>query len=475
MKQESDRKSNRRSFLKKTAWAGAGATLGAVGVNQLTPSLLPEETNYAPNHSHWAKTQLPVNSPLDADIEVDVAIIGGGYTGLSAAYYIRKNTPAKNVVVLEASRCGNGASGRNGAMLLTMTADRFGQMSGNPAMDKRLYDLTAANIRTIRELSQQLNIDCELDANGALQAYNTSEEAAIGKQYAEQAHAAGMPFEFWDKERTTAALGSRVYEGALFDPSSGQVHPIKLVQMWKAAAESVGARIYEGTPVAHVDEGPRHTLRIASGHSVKAKSLVLATNAYSSKLGFFRNTVTPLHAYVGITPPLSEARLAEIGWRSRMPFNDSKTLVHYMGLTRDNRIHIGGGRVDYSFNHGLAERADQRSAHEALRRELGRIFPSLSAMTFETTWSGVVDMTLDFTSAVGRMGKHNNIYYGLGYCGHGVNLTSLFGKIIADMEAGHDEFWRGLPFVNHTPLYIPNEPFRWIGVQAALAYYRSEL
>jgi gamma-glutamylputrescine oxidase len=463
----------RRGFLKRTAAATAGTAAGVAALNYASPHVLPEQAIFQPNRSHWAKYEIPANPSLTQDLEADVAIIGGGYTGLSSAYYILKNAPSRKVVVLEARQCGNGASGRNGAMVLTLTADRFMEFSTDPAMDKRIYDLTVENIGTLREVSSAAGIDCELDTRGALEVFNNRPAMEAGKAYIEKARSLGFPFEFWDGPRTKNALGSNLYLGALFDPNSGQVHPMKLAHTWKAAAEGVGAKIFENTPVVSIEEGSTHRLRTSTGREVKAKSLVLATNAYTSKMGQFGNALVPLHAYIGITPPLSESTINEIGWRSRLPFFDSRTLVYYLGLTRDNRIHIGGGRVDYSLNNDLAERSDGQSAHAALKRELVRIFPGLAGVNFETAWSGLVDMTLDFAPTVGRTGKHGNVYYGLGYCGHGVNLTSLFGRIIADLELGRGERLDTLPFVNRTPLYVPNEPFRWLGVQAALEYYRS--
>jgi gamma-glutamylputrescine oxidase len=175
---------------------------------------------------------------------------------------------------------------------------------------------------------------------------------------------------------------------------------------------------------------------------------------------------------VGITAALPDETIARIGWQSRMPFSDSRTFVYYLGLTRDSRIHIGGGRAEYSFNDGIRDRTDRDAHFAELRRELTRIFPPLAGIAFETTWSGLVDCSLDFSPSVGRSGRFGNIYHGLGYCGHGVNLTSLFGRIIADLERGDDQQWKDLPFVNRSLPYIPNEPFRSIGVAAAMAYYR---
>ncbi len=463
---------NRRKLLKNAAIAGAGTAAASTGVNFVAPTILPEEMVFETNRSFWAKILLPAIPPLDSDIEADVAIIGGGFTGLSTAYYLLKNLPEKRVVLLEARASGNGASGRNGAMVLTQTADRYMRSSGDFALDKKIYDLTVTNIGAIREIASTAGIDCELETKGALQVCNTPENAATAKTFAEKAAVHGIPIEFWNREQTAAALGASVYAGAYFDPHAGQLHPLKWVQALKVAAIAAGAKIFENTQVIRVEQGPVHRIVTSSGYTVRARSLVLATNAYSSKLGYLRRAVSPIHDYVGITAPIPESLLADIGWKSRLPFNDCRTETYYLGITADNRIHIGGGPVNYSFNNGVRDRADQQHSYDTLRQELGRIFPKLAGMKFETTWGGVVDMSLDESPAVGQMGKHRNIFYAIGFSGHGVNLTSLFGRIIADLEVGRSEQWSWLPYLNRLPPYIASEPFRWLGIQAALRYYR---
>jgi gamma-glutamylputrescine oxidase len=469
---EQNNKLGRRKLLKSVAITGGGTIVGAAGVNSLAPMVLPEEMVFEPNHSHWARALPPANPPLHEDLEADVAVIGGGFTGLSAALHLRKNSADTNVVLLEANGCGSGASGRNGAMLLTLTEDRYMHWNGDPALDKKIYDLTVANIRVLGELSAATSVDCELEQKGALQVCNTPEIAAAARATIDKFRAAGFPFEFWDAEKTAAAIGTSAYKGAFYDPNSGQVHPGKLVRMMKAAAESAGVEIYEGTPVTHIGEGAIHTLTTANGRSVRAKVLVLATNAFTSKIGYLRRVVTPISNYVGITAPLSKQQLDEVGWRSRMPFNDCRTEVYYLGLTQDNRIHIGGGPVDYSFNNGVRDRADCARHSQLLHDKMARIYPKLADVPFETTWGGCVDMSLDGSPAVGQMGKHQNVFYAIGFSGHGVNLTSVFGRILADLVAGRSERWSWLPYLNHLPPYTPNEPFRWLGVQMALGYYR---
>lgn len=472
MTEYNDPRPNRRSFLKTAAVAGVATTAAAATVNAVFPRLFPEATVFEANQSFWVRALPAANSALQNDINADVAVIGGGFTGLSAAYYLKKIQGNDRIVLLEAVRCGNGASGRNGAMLLTSTEDRYMEWSGDPTLDKRIYDLTVDNARRLLELSKQFNFDAEIELNGALQMCNTTAIAESARRYIERVRQAGFPCEYWDQQEIAGHVGTSAYAGALFDPNSGQVHPGKLVGLFKAAAESSGVDIYESTPVIHIEEGERITLTTASGRTIRARSIVLATNAYTSKLGYLRQAVTPVFDYVAVTAPLSESRLAAIGWNKRIPFNDSRTEVFYLGLTKENRIHIGGGPVDYVFNNGVKEPAGSETRFAGLRAELNRIFPGLAGEPFETTWSGAVDMSLDQTPAVGQMGKHSNVFYGIGFSGHGVNLTSVFGRIVADLVHRRSKDWNWLPYLNRLPLYTPNEPLRWIGVQAALGYYR---
>jgi gamma-glutamylputrescine oxidase len=467
------KRQGRRQFLRNAAYAGGGALLAAGGVNLISPLIWRKPLALDPNRSYWARSQQPRNPKLSQDIVVDVAIVGGGLTGLSSAYFIRKVSPQKSVVVLEAQGCGNGASGRNGAMLLTMTADRFMNFSAKPETDKKLYELTADNIRSLAMLSAASGIDCDLQITGALQVFTTAEEARAAKDYVLQARSLGMPVEFWDASQTAAAIGTEAYSAGYFDPNGGQVHPMKLVHVFKAAAENIGARIYESTAVQSVEPGVEHLLRTDDGRTIRAKSLVLASNAYTPNLGFLRNRILPLREYVAITRALSEQELAAIGWRARVPFNDSKMLVYYFGLTADRRIHIGGGAPRYDFNNnGGGDALRDASFHELqLQRELVRVFPKLDGLGFETSWNGVIDWSLDASPSVGRIGRHRNIFYGLGYSGHGVNLTSVFGRIIADLDAAREDPWRELPFVNADLYYVPNEPFRWLAAETGLEWY----
>ena len=465
-------KTSRRRFLKTAAYAGGGTLLGCAGLNQISPRIWSERLPFDSNQSFWARSQPSENPKLTSNIAVDVVIVGGGFTGLSSAYHIRSVSPHKSVVVLEAKGCGNGASGRNGAMVLNMTEDTFMNFSSNPATDKRIYDLTAGNIRSLSQLSAATAVDCELAMRGALQVYESVDDMRATKAYVERARSLGIPVELWSASQVAATIGSEIYAGGYFDPNAGQVHPMKLVRVLKAAAEGSGASIYENTKVDHVEEGPEHILYTSDGFVIRAKSLVLATNAFTPGLGFLRNSILPLQEYVGITRQFSEPELIDLGWRAPIPFNDSRTEVFYLGLTQDRRIHIGGGAPRYSFNNQTSRAGDVSEHSTRLLSELVRLYPKLSGVGFETVWNGMIDWSLDGAPSVGHTGRYRNVFYGLGYSGHGVNLTSIFGRIIADLETGRAEKWKDYPFYNAHLYYVPNEPFRWVAAKSGVAWYQ---
>ncbi len=464
------RTTSRRDFLKKSAYATGGAVISIAALNQVSPAVWKMRIPLEPNDSYWAQSRPPPNPPLTSNLDVDVAVVGGGFTGLSSAFFIRRTSPHKSIAVLEAQHCGGGASGRNGAMVLTMTADRYMNFGADPLMDKSIYELTVQNIAFLVALGSKTGIDCEWQTQGALQVLRTAEDRRAAQDYVRQARQIGIPVQYWESPQIEHAIGTAAYEAAFFDPNGGQVHPMKLVSAWKTAAEAAGVAVYENTVVQHVEEGRTHVLSTSSGHEVRAKSLVLATNAFTPDLGFLKNAVLPVEEFVAITAPLSATDLEQTGWRQPIPFNDSRTEVYYLGLTPDRRIHIGGGTPRYAFNSGGADASSKRLHEAQLRQELSRLYPSLSTVAFERSWHGVVDWSLDATPSVGATGRHNNVYYGIGYSGHGVNLSSLFGRIIADLEAGGPNRWTQYPFVNGHLYYVPNEPFRWLAAKAGIAW-----
>ncbi len=428
------------------------------------------------NESLWAKDTAPLSPPLNSDLKVDVAVIGAGYTGLSAAFHIKTLQPDKEVVVLEARYAGHGASGRNGGMCLNQPSQDYMSMI-HPDTHRLTYEATSKCIKELAELMRAGGYGSHIRFCGSLLANVGSSGAEKSKAYAAKASSLGMPIEFWDKARVKTEIGSGVYAGGLFDPNAAEAEPMMIVRALKKAAERAGVMIYEDSPVLGIEEGETVSLRVrgeaGQTHLVKAGAIVLGTDAYSAKLGRFRNKLIVTHTELASTKPLGKAVFEEIGWGKRIPFHDDRILLYHLGTTDDERIVIGAGNVEYFFNDGLTYKKALSHRAEALRRELVRIYPDLSGVEFDNVWSGPLTFSLDMSQSVGVAGRNRNVYYGAGYAGHGVTLAFLFGKVIADIHSGKLENWHVMPFFqNRMSSYLPPEPFRYMAVKSYIGYFR---
>ena len=460
---------SRRSFLKLSALTLGGAALAVSGA-----AVVGEEKAYFDVlDSYWAQEQPPPNPALAQDLDVDVAIIGGGFTGLSAAWHLATALPDLRIALFEARGVGHGASGRNGGMVLSQTPDESMQIDYDDATHRWTYHLTVGSMEALANFVAASGIDCDLRLDGLLNVFSSPDDIEYYQRYIAQTEKMGLPLRLLSAQETAQKLGTNAYAGAVFDPNGGSVHPMKLIRAMKQMAEKAGVSIYEYSPVTTVHQGKNIHLQVGQDqHQVQASTLVLATNAYTSKLGFFRHQVIPLHTQCLVTEPLSAAQLDELGWHSGLPFYDSRILLHHFVLTPDRRIVMGGGHAQYFFNNGVRFRGDLARIGRDMAAELARVYPSLTDVGIDAVWSGVLGVTWDEHPAVGRTGAHGNILYALGYNGHGVNLAFLFGKIIAHLYQHKSmKLWRYASFVDYPLPYIPPEPFRWLGAQGMLRYY----
>jgi glycine/D-amino acid oxidase-like deaminating enzyme len=428
--------------------------------------------DFADNDSYWAKTEtISVNPPLNENLKVDVAIIGGGYTGLSSAYHLAKMNPGLKIVLFEAKTLGSGASGRHGGMVLPSLLDEYTDYE----TFKLNYDVSVKNMQFIDSLSKALNINCDLILNGYCETIFREEEVQAYKDYVAEANEAGIPLEFWDKQKTKERLGTDLYFGAMFDPNGGSVHAIKLVKLLKTAVENEGVIIYENSPVVTFDEGKTILLSVeANGktYKVEADDIVVATNAYTSKLGIFKNKIMPVHTQVIATEPLTQAQLDTINWSSRLPFYDNRIMLFHVVLTPDNRIVMGGGNVDYYWNNGLEYKGNIAKAGDKMLKELFIMFPELKGIKFEYVWNGIIGTTYDEIPTVGVMGDNQNIYYGLAYNGHGVNQSILFGDVIAHLYSGKYHAWEDSEDYGFKLSSVPPEPFKYVGSNMFFKYWK---
>ena len=238
----------RRGFVKGCAVAAGGIAAATLAAEVATPLVFPEEMVFDDNTSLWALDQPAKNAPLTEDLEVDVAVIGGGYTGLSAAYHLLQRYPERTVALFEAKGVGHGASGRNGGMILPQPSNEYMQVDSNPQTHRLTYEATVGNLNQLASLIEAQGIDCELERNGVLLVIVKEGQVERYRRYAEEARSLGIPVEFWDRKRTSEEIGSDVYFASLFDPNGAEVHPMRLIRSLKKAAEGAGAHIYEDSP-----------------------------------------------------------------------------------------------------------------------------------------------------------------------------------------------------------------------------------
>jgi gamma-glutamylputrescine oxidase len=407
-------------------------------------------------------------SPLAEDIDCDVAIVGGGFTGVSTAYHLARRFPDQRVVLLEARHLGNGASGRNGGLVLNWVN---GVGTADLEMARRVFDATRAGIDAIEARIREHGLEVPFRRDGCLDVLTDWRRAEAAAKEVERLQSAGIPLRFV-AGRELAQLGCfEGATGAILDPTAGQIDGLALLRAMRPVLEKLGVHLHEETPVTRIEEGATITLTTPKAR-VRARAIVLGTNAYTPRLGYFEHGIVPLHSHLLATEPLAPEVWEEIGWSRHLAgFSDDLDRVAYGGMTARGELVFGGGSNDayaYGFGSGTAYRGDPSSAFEAIERTLHRYLPRLKkrGVRIAHRWTGPVALTMSRVCTMGVQGRHKNVYFALGYSGHGITLANLAGEVLTDVYAGDDARWRGLPFYQQRLLWVPPEPFRWIGYHA---------
>jgi glycine/D-amino acid oxidase-like deaminating enzyme len=389
-----------------------------------------------------------INEPLRGSHKADVIIIGGGFTGLSTAYNLRRRYPDKKIVVLEGACCGYGASGRNGGFAgagipgLMKHVEKMGPEAGRKA-----YDASAYGLEQIKEVIAEHGVECEFEETGALQAAISEEHAKhLEKEY-ETYKSMGFDATLVQGEELEAEVRSPRYVAGMKFPHGAMLNPAKLAREMKRVVEGAGVEVRERTLVTRVTPGKVHLVETELGE-ISAPILVLGLNGYSHKLGFFRNRVLPLCSYVIATEPLSKAQWESVGWQDRQALSDQRVLFTYQRPTVDGRIVIGGADYPYYANDALSS-GNNKPVVELLTKDLFETFPQLEGLRIDHAWGGTMGFTLDFVPSVGVLGEHENIFYGVAYNGHGVVFGQTAGRIITELMAGESSELTDLFVVNH--------------------------
>jgi len=461
---------SRREFLAGTGVGlGAAAAAAALGRDWLDdPARLPSLYEYFVD-SYWFETSGlrddALRAPLHGAAKADVAIVGGGFTGLATAIAVARRQPERRVVVLEGARCGYGASGRNGgfADVAYMGFPAFAA-SHPPEVARGVYDAIATGMRAIERLASEDGVDCDLEKNGGLRMASSPHQLAE----LERAHAGlvamGVPARLVDGAELRSLVRTERFRAGLVLPDTAILNPGKLARGMARVAESLGVEIHEATRVVRIEPG--RPLRITTEHGhVDAAQAVLATNGYTPQLGIFRTRLLPLCNYVVATEPLSRQQWEAIGWSGRQGLSDARVLFMYLRPTADGRIVAGGETATY-YTGSLPSSGNHAPAIEKLQRSLVETFPALEGVRFTNAWGGTMAFTRDFTPRIGALGDEPNLFFGLGYCGEGVVMSQVAGRILAALLAGEAGEFAALPFVGGAPPWLGFEPFRALGVKA---------
>jgi glycine/D-amino acid oxidase-like deaminating enzyme len=412
-----------------------------------------------------ARESDPAPSPaLTGDMTADVAIVGGGYTGLWTAIALREAAPELRVTLLEAEICGHGPSGRNGGFV-------HGYWASFPSIlpllgEDRAVELAEAGekiIPGIRAWAESRGEDVWLREGGMLEVSAApAQDASVEKATAAVAavgrsdHAVPLT-----PEEVARRVSSPVFRSGVFYPECATVHPGLLVRALRRAALDAGVTVYEGTPVTDVRAGSPNEV-VTPGGILRAPDVVLATNAALAGWSPASRNLTNFGSYVVLTEPAPDA-LEEIGWTGGEAIVDGRMFLHYFRTTNDGRVLMGSGSGPIGFGGKIDERfsGDRPTAARA-EAGLRRLLPGLAGVRVERAWGGPIDVSADHLPFF-RTKPGTRIHYGAGYSGHGVGPAWLGGRILASLVVGSDDEWTRLALATRDVPGLPREPFRRIG------------
>ncbi len=403
--------------------------------------------------------QLP---PLERPDEADVCVIGAGFFGLSAALELAEK--GKRVIVLEGARVGFGASGRSGGQAINGFEEGIDEYIAQVGFDKakRLWEMSLEAIDIIDERIAKYNIQCDWKKGYATLALNERRmDDLIEIEKASHEAFGYNNMQLWDKTQLKRHLGSDIYVGGLYDSNSGHLHPLNYCLGLSKACLSLGVKIYEQSPVVNLTE-KYHRLEVKTDKSaVISDDVILATNAYIDVLpkslhrGINRK-ILPVESFIIATEPLSRT-MADSLINNGMSVCDNNLLLDYYRLSADNRLLFG------------SDSSAEKDMVSIMRQNMLHVFPQLENVKIDYGWAGPIDMTMNSTPHFGRLSPH--IYFAQGYSGHGVALTGLAGRIIAEAILGDDERLRVFEALN-VPSVYGGKLIKRLATKIGVQYYK---
>ncbi len=400
------------------------------------------------------------NPPLEDRQKADVTVIGGGYTGLSVGYHLKKLRPDMDVRVIESDVCGYGASGRNGGFSMTL----FGLTKGitkfrfNDEKAKAAHRYMEEAVDYLHDVITKNQMDCDYERSGYLLVGTSPAQVKRVEHDFEIMRKWGFGgVERWERDRLAKEFNTDFYKLGWFEPRCGILNPAKLARGMKQLAESQGAVIYEQSPVKNFARanGSGFVVKTDKGE-IQSDYLVFATNAYSVLFPELKSLQRPAFTHIVMTEPLTAKQMESIGWACRAGIEDARDLIHYYRLTKDNRIVMGGGDVSFGYGTDLNKDLNEKIfAH--LENHIIEIFPQLKGIRITHKWGGPVSVTLDMAPVIGFLGNDRKAIFSLGCIGHGVSMTTYNGRTIAEMICGEKTSRTDMFFVGRKTFPWPSD------------------
>ena len=405
-------------------------------------------------------------APLPGDRSVDVAIVGGGFTGLWTAYYLTARDPSLRIAVLEREIAGFGASGRNGGWASALFPVYPGTLAGEVG-----HDAAAAQYRAMHDSLDELikvvaaeGISADIARGGTVVVARTPAQLERAREEVREHVAYGLDLELLDADAARARLSATGVLGGTYTPHCAALQPAKLVRGLAEVVRARGVEIYERTPVTMIAP---HTVLAESG-TVTADVVVRATEAYTARLPGLRRTLAPVYSLIIATEPLPQSVWDEIGLRERETFTDYRHLIVYGQRTADDRMVFGGRGAPYHFGSRIRPEYDRHPAvFDALRHTIIELFPVLRDVRITHRWGGPLGVARDWHASVG-LDTETGLAWAGGYVGDGVTTTNLAGRTLADVITGRTSPLTELPWVGHRSRNWEPEPLRWLGANGGL-------
>ena len=407
---------------------------------------------------------------LPGDLDVDVAVVGAGYTGLWTAYYLKRADPSLRVVVLEREVAGFGASGRNGGWCSALFPASVAWLAARYGEERAVAQHRAmqATLDEIAHVVAAEDIDCGFTKGGTVVVARTPQQLDRARAEVTEARRWGFgedDLALLGADEARARLGAAGTLGATYTPHCAAVHPARLVRGVARAVERLGVPVHEQTPVTRIEPGVVTT----STGRVRAEVVVRATEGFTAQLPGLRRALAPVYSLMVATEPLAQGVWDQIGLRARETFADHRHLVVYGQRTGDDRLAFGGRGAPYHFGSRIRPEQDRDPAvFAALHRVLVDLLPAVEGAAFTHAWGGPLGIARDWCASVG-LDRGTGLAWAGGYVGDGVSTTNLAGRTLADLVLERDTDLVRLPWVDHrSPPWEP-EPLRWLGVSASLA------